>query len=86
MIFTTTFQIFSIIRIGFSRCRMFCSICKVRLDHSLIPLMWARGHIDHICNNSNNSRNSRNSNINNNSNNSSNSNSNNSSNNSSNNN
>ena len=61
MIFTITFQISSIIRIGFSLCRMCCSMCRVRLEPYAIPLNRDKEPTDlifsHSSSNSNNNSN-----------------------------
>ena len=55
MIFTTTFQIFSIIRIDFSRCRMYCNMCRVRPEPYAIPLNRDKEPTEPISSHSNSS-------------------------------
>lgn len=58
MIFTTTFQISFITRIGFSPCRMYCNMCKVRPEPYAIPLNRDKEPTDLIFSHSNHSNNS----------------------------
>ena len=54
MIFTITFQISSIIRIGFSLCRMCCSMCRARPEPYAIPLNRDKEPTEPISNHNNN--------------------------------
>ena len=60
MIFTTTFQISFITQIGFSLCRMYCSICKVRPELYAILLNRDKEPIVPISSHSSNNHNSNN--------------------------